>query len=117
MKNPFLNDPYAMVWQAFQTMFPDKTCNVYWYPNLSPDPEGKPVYGTTVFRDDGKVLVFVDAMLSVNNAVEILAHELAHVAVGFSDEDDHRPEWEAAFESIKQEYERIGDELFGRGDV
>lgn len=79
MKNPFLNDPFAMVWQAFQNLYPDKNCDVYWDPNLQPDEAGKSVYGVTVFNDDGKVLVFVDAMISVNNAVEILAHELAHV--------------------------------------
>ena len=54
-------------------------------------------------------------MISVNNAVEILAHELAHVVAGFEEgKDDHGPEWEAAFESIKQEYGRIGDALFGK---
>lgn len=63
MKNPFLNDPFAMVWQAFQNLYPDKNCDVYWDPNLQPDEAGKPVYGVTVFNDDGKVLVFVDAMI------------------------------------------------------
>lgn len=88
---------------------------MYWDPSLQPDEASKPVYGVTVFNDDGKVLVFVDAMISVNNAVEILAHELAHVVAGFEEgKDDHGPEWEAAFESIKQEYGRIGDALFGK---
>jgi hypothetical protein len=51
----------------------------------------------------------------VNNAVEILAHELAHVVAGFEEgKDDHGPAWETAFESIKQEYGRIGDALFGK---
>lgn len=54
-------------------------------------------------------------MISVNNAVEILAHELAHVVAGFEEgKDDHGPAWETAFESIKQEYGRIGDALFGK---
>ena len=115
MKNPFLNDPFAMVWQAFQNLYRDKNCDVYWDPNLQPDEAGKSVYGVTVFNDDGKVLVFVDAMISVNNAVEILAHELAHVVAGFEEgKDDHGPAWETAFESIKQEYGRIGDALFGK---
>ena len=115
MKNPFLNDPFAMVWQAFQNLYPDKNCDVYWDPNMQPDAAGKSVDGVTVFNDDGKVLVFVDAMISVNNAVEILAHELAHVVAGFEEgKDDHGPAWETAFESIKQEYGRIGDALFGK---
>ena len=115
MINPFLNDPFAIVWQAFQNLYPDKTCDVWWDPNLPPDDAGSPVYGTTIFRSDGKVLVFVDAKMSTNDAVEILAHELAHVAVGFADgKDDHSLEWEDAFESIRREYTRIGDELFGK---
>ena len=47
MKNPFLNDPFAMVWQAFQNLYPDKNCDVYWDPNLQPDEAGKSVYGVT----------------------------------------------------------------------
>lgn len=48
--------------------------------------------------------------LEVNNAVEIFAHELAHVAVGVDHEHDDA--WEDAFEAIFQEYNRIGHALF-----
>ncbi len=53
--------------------------------------------------------------LRVADAVEILAHELAHVAVG-SDEE-HGKAWEEAFDAIHNEFDRIGNEMFGTDDA
>lgn len=111
MENPFVNDPFALVWQAFKNLYPDKKCEVNWYPDLPPADDGSPAYGMTDFGVDGTIRVFVDATMNVNDAVEILAHELAHVAVGIDSE--HGAVWEAAFDAIFQEYGRIGNEMFG----
>lgn len=112
MENPFVNDPFALVWQAFKNLYPDKDCEVNWYPDLPPADDGNPAHGATDFGEDGTVRVFVDTSLRVNDAVEILAHELAHVAVGIDGE--HGDAWEAAFDAIFREYSRIGDEMFGK---
>lgn len=110
---PFQNDMFAMVWGAFKKLYPDKECEIYWEPQIRDEEDGKPVYGLTDFADDGSVAVFVKPSLEVADAVEILAHELAHVAVGI--EHDHDEVWQEAFDKIFEEYNRIGDRMFPNG--
>lgn len=111
---PFQNDMFAMVWGAFKKLYPDKDCEIYWEPQIRDEEDGKPVYGLTDFADDGSVAVFVKPSLEVANAVEILAHELAHVAVGV--EHDHDEVWQEAFDKIFEEYNRIGSQMFPNGE-
>jgi hypothetical protein len=108
MNTPFKNDPLAIVWMAFQRLYPDKTCTVEYDAEITDD-DGERVYGLTTFCDDGKVYVTIDAGQAVCNAVETLAHELAHVAVGADVE--HGSKWEKAFDAIYEEYIKIGNEL------
>lgn len=118
LKHPFENDPFAIVWQAFQNLYPGKECQVLWYNMDAIHDDGKIIeevpggerLGLTQFFDDGEVLVLVSVKSTPEVATETLAHELAHVAVGI--EKEHGTEWEAAFEKIFQEYNRIADELF-----
>ena len=70
--------------------------------------------GLTDFADDGSVAVFVKPSLEVADAVEVLAHELAHVAVGV--EHDHDEVWQEAFDKIFEEYNRIGNQMFPDGE-
>ena len=115
LKSPFINDPYALVWQAFKNLYPSKKCACY----LEPAPDGWEKgdgYGHTTFQEDGSdpvVCVFSD--FPIEQQVEIFAHELAHVAVGV--EAGHGKRWEDAFDAIFQEYQRIGYEFFGKEDV
>lgn len=111
MESPFVNDPFAMVWQAFKNLYPGKDCEVQWQPRIEDDELPEQGYGFTEFRDDGSILVVVDASLQVSDAVEVLAHELAHVAVGI--ESEHGAVWEAALKAIFQECNRIDEEMFG----
>ena len=110
---PFQNDMFAMVWSAFKKLYPDKDCEIYWEPQIRDEEDGKPVYGLTDFADDGSVAVFVKPSLEVADAVEILAHELAHVAVGV--EHGHDEAWQGAFDKIFEEYNRIGSQMFPDG--
>ena len=111
MSNPFMNDPFALIWMAFKRLYPDKECEC-WF-DVVDDPNDKDGhYGWTEWRDDGTICVAVDIGLRLADAVEIFAHELAHVAVG--SDADHNAEWEAAFDAIHAEYNRIGDELFDK---
>lgn len=111
---PFQNDMFAMVWGAFKKLYPDKECEIYWEPQIRDEEDGKPVYGLTDFADDGSVAVFVKPSLEVADAVEVLAHELAHVAVGV--EHDHDEVWQEAFDKIFEEYNRIGNQMFPNGE-
>ena len=111
MITPFKNDTFAIVWQAFKNLYPDKECECFWEPRIRDTENGNECYGLTDFDEEtGEVTVFVKPSLTVADATEILAHELAHVAVGL--EHDHDEEWEKAFDDIFNEYNRIGDELF-----
>lgn len=112
--SPFQNDMYAMVWAAFKKLYPGKDCEVYWEPQIRNAEDGKPAYGLTDFADDGSVAVFVKPDLAVADAVEILAHELAHVAVGI--EHGHDEAWQEAFDKIFDEYNRIGTQMFPDGE-
>ena len=111
MKTPFINDMFSMVYQAFKNLYPGKECECQWQPEKMTDEDGTEVLGITTYGDDGSVYVDISASLKVADAVEILAHELAHVAVGEKAEP-HGKEWEDAFDSIHNEFNRIGEEMF-----
>ena len=114
METPFKNDMFALIWMAFKNLYPEKECECFWEPAIREDENGNEVFGLTDFGDDGTVVVFVRPDLEVAVAGEILAHELAHVAVGV--EHEHDAVWEEAFAAIFAEYNRIGDEMFGGFD-
>ena len=99
MKSPFKNDPFAIVWQAFNELYPDKECKCYIAPKTGCDS----MCGLTIFNEETTVLI--NAELPVEYAVEILAHELAHVAAGVG--HDHDEAWEKAFEDIYDKYHEI----------
>lgn len=109
MKTPFINDMFSLVYTAFKNLYQDKECECQWVPELDPAEDGLEVFGLTTFGKDS-VYVEISAKLSVTDAIEIFAHELAHVAVG--SDADHGSEWEAAFDAIFDEYNRIGFEKF-----
>ena len=113
MTSPFVNDPFAIVWQAFKNLYPDKDC-ICQFAVLDADKSGKAPYGVTDFQPDGRVFVFVDGNMKIADAVEVFAHELAHVAVGI--DADHGEEWEAAFDAIFNEYNRIAQQIIDTGE-
>lgn len=98
MKKLFVNDPFARVYEIFRQLYPDKDCCCFWTDALDD------AYGVTLFSDNSRMppKVFVSVDLPVKNAVEILAHELAHVAVGL--DAGHGEAWENAFEAIHRTY-------------
>lgn len=63
MESPFVNDPFAMVWQAFKNLYPGKDCEVQWQPGIQDDGLSEQGYGFTEFCEDGSILVAVDANL------------------------------------------------------
>ena len=112
LNNPFKNDPFAMVWTAFKNLYPDKDCDI-WY-DLRSNIGVEEGYGFTEFpKDGGKPQIVIFMETEPCNQIEILAHELAHVAVGGGENDEHGDAWERAFDDIFKEYRRIGDEMFG----
>ncbi|MCI9405942.1 MAG: hypothetical protein HFK04_03390 [Oscillospiraceae bacterium] len=108
MESPFKNDPFAMIYQAFKRLYPDKPCEIWWD---IPQEADKQAFGMTEFPDDGSCpQVFIYSNHPVHQQVEILAHELAHVAVW--PDHEHDDAWDFAFSAIQQEYGQIVTELF-----
>ena len=113
MENPFKIDPFAMEYEAYERLY-SKECTVNWYSDdIEQEIDGREcnVFGFTYFPEEGKPEIYINVNASVRIALETLAHEFAHVAVGA--DEDHGPEWKEAFENIHKEYKKIGAELFG----
>ncbi len=109
-EHPFEIDPFAMVYTAFRNQWPEARCRVIWDGDIAEE-DGEPVWGATTFGDgDHPTEVRINPSLEVWDAVEVLAHELAHVAAG--SEANHGPEWEKAFDAIHDRYERITQAAF-----
>lgn len=78
------------------------------------DENGNSACGVTTFPEDGSPpVVEVSGEIPIAAGVEVLAHELAHVAT--PEDQTHGDAWRAAFDRIFEEYNRIGQELFGEG--
>ena len=107
----FKNSPFEMLAIAAKRLFPDIEYEAYFDYQIRPEENGQKVYGFTDFGENGTIAIFVDSELTIHNAVEIFAHEIAHAAVGV--EHDHDDVWEKAFKDLFDEYNKIGDEMFG----
>ena len=104
-KHPFKIDPFAGVYTAFRNLYPECDCVISW-DNQIKDEKGETCCGVTRF-DPGKIpVVKISPELTVFDAVEVLAHELAHVANG-PENMQHGPDWEKAFDAIHREYNRV----------
>lgn len=105
MNKVFANDPFARVCKYFKLLYGKKY--ICLLKEHLEDENAETVYGMTSFPQEGSSacavpVIFISAELTVKNAVEILAHELAHVAVGHS--EGHGEAWEKAFEAIHRAY-------------
>jgi len=108
----FDNDPFQFVAEVVQEMFPDMPWPLcQWCSDID-------ALGDVLIPDDGTlpIVVTINASLSVNNAIEIFAHELAHVAcehLGLphpSNQEDHLADesgqyWAKIFDEICYKYE------------
>ncbi len=104
------NSPFEMLDMAFKRLFPNVKYTAYFEPDIRDEADGTKVCGLTDFDEDGEIFIFIDTELTINNAVEIFAHELAHAGVGV--EHEHDEAWEKAFDDLFNEYNKIGEELF-----
>ena len=109
MKSPIINDPFVMVAQAFENVYPDKKYMAWVYPEFEKEfGEG---YGVTNFyEDDSTPDIYLNADAPYYVLIEIFAHELAHVAVGVGEE--HGEQWESAFDAIFQEFNRLLEQKY-----
>jgi len=105
----FQIDPLRMVWNVFCRLFPNTPFVLEWTDDLHKQ-DGDP-WGQAFIPDDNgdTPVVSIDVATPVRGAVEVLAHELAHVAVydlGLNElqDDDHGKHWEEILDKINEEY-------------
>lgn len=110
-KSPFKNDPFVMLAKAYDNLYDNPYVAVIEQHIDDKEKIHEEKYGYTSFPTDGGVpTVVIFAEHAIHIQIETFAHELAHVAVGIDQE--HNSEWEKAFDNIKKEYDKIGEELF-----
>jgi len=99
-------NPFTVVIDIFTDMYPDKSCKIEFVQELY---KKEKAYGGAHFPGDGSnPTVSIDVETPVLGAVEVLAHELSHVAVG--EGKGHGKEWEKVFDDIYNEFNKRGDE-------
>lgn len=103
-----INNPFDLVMQAVNELYPGTEALIQFNPELRGIEDGE--CGCTTFPDDGSVpVVDISANIPFWAAIEILAHELAHVVAGPA--DDHGNEWQAAFTAIHRKYSELAEEM------
>lgn len=103
MVTKIANNPFDIVFQAVNELYPNTEARIQFDPTLNMEEQE---YGYTEFGESGTLpIVGINPELPVSAAIEILAHELAHVIVGYI--ADHGPEWEKVFSEINDKYTEI----------
>jgi len=93
----FKFDPFKLVVAVAHDLYPSVKADVMF---CSPE---KAELGTTDFGPRVPVIL-VSVDVPVGMAPQILAHEIAHVAVGFK--AGHGPKWKKAMKDIHREYQK-----------
>lgn len=115
MTNPIINDPIAMVAEAFEALHPGVKYEVAYAPDIR-DGDGTIVCSCITFPNeedgpDAVPVILLNSHAGIEVAAEAFAQELAHVALG-PDSLDHGPEYDAALTAIAAFYTAIGEERF-----
>lgn len=90
----FAPDPFSAILDAFNARHPDAGVVVQWVTDLYAEERA---WGRTHFDED-PIVIEIDGQIPVAGALDVLAHELAHVAAGF--EVGHGPAWQEAKEAL-----------------
>jgi hypothetical protein len=106
----FINNPFNTLLEIMEENYPNAECDIYIGESMT---DGIETFGCTLFPEEigyNWTVVEIHHSLSLTDAVEILAHELAHVVAGVDAE--HNEEWESVFDHIHKEFQRKLDEQF-----
>lgn len=95
----WIGDPFADVVRAFRKLYPHRSVEIA----MQPIP-GKRL-GEASFGRGHVPFVTVDPRQSYIGCIDILAHELAHVAAGAK--KGHGKQWLNAYDAIRDEYHAI----------
>lgn len=106
----FINNPFNTLSQIIEENYPMAKCEIYIGDSMT---DGVDVFGCTLFPEEtmnATPIIEIHYSLSIKDATEILAHELAHVIAG--QHAKHNEEWERVFSHIHTEFQKKLDEQF-----
>ena len=115
MNNPIINDPIAMVAEAFEALHPGVKYEAAYAPDIR-DNDGTIVCSCITFpsEEDGPdavPVILLNSQAGIEVAAEAFAEELVHAALG-PDSLEHGPEYDAAYEQMAAKYKEIAEERF-----
>lgn len=107
----FINNPFEIVTEIIEELYPGIECDIYIGNQLT---DGKETFGCTLFPDDKNEIPVIEVHYSLNleNATEVLVHELAHVIAG--EKADHNDEWEKVFKHLHTKFQQKVEERFAK---
>ena len=73
----FENSPFDLIDKAFKNLYPGKEYRACIEPDITDD-QGEKAYGITIFYKDDIPIVAISVELTIKDAAEVFAHELAH---------------------------------------
>ena len=115
MTNPIINDPIAMVAEAFDALHPGVKYEAAYAPDIR-DGDGTIVCSCITFPNDedgpdAVPVILLNSHAGIEVAAEAFAQELAHVALG-PDSLDHGPDYDTVLDGIAAKYKEIAEERF-----
>lgn len=113
--NPIINDPIAMVAEAFEALHPGVKYEVAYSPDIR-DGNGTIVCSCITFPNeedgpDAVPVILLNSQAGIEVAAEAFAQELAHAALG-PDSLEHGDEYTATLDGIAAKYKEIGEKRF-----
>jgi len=98
-------DPMSILLNAFSNLFGEYNVVIQYNPKIKRR-FFRGYWGETFFPDDGGIpIISLSTHLKIEHTIEILAHELAHVAAGIN--AGHDIVWEDCFNRLHLEHNRI----------
>lgn len=112
----FLENPHQILLDAVNELYPNADADIIFLDKESYDEfvENKESYACVKFTDNLKPLIVVCIDVPYVASIELIAHEVAHVVCGYTDDQEkaHGEEWESVFTKINELYCQKVDEIF-----
>ena len=96
-------DPVTELLKIFEKRYPDKNATLV----LAGDVEGHGNLGETWFGENGEIIIQISIEQTLPQMLDIIAHELAHVAIG--PEEDHGEKWQSVYDWLWKEWDEYVD--------
>lgn len=75
--------PFSKIIKIFKRRYPKKKIVIQYVAKLKTD-KGKKALGNCVFLEDGSYLINLNADVKAIDCLDVLCHELSHVAAGYA---------------------------------